>query len=265
MAGSMRKKGNKYEFSYMFKGQRYFDSIPIDEVKSEKEARDRLQEFCSEVRKGAYASSNYTFYEFATIWLTEVVKPNYAPHTIRAYINCLNNRIIPFLGNYKLKEITPLIITNWLNNLKTSSTMYKNRENKPISNRTIEKAYHIVHTILETAFSYELIAINPCARVKLNLKKEVKQTEKIHYYNLEQYHLLLELLKNEDIEKRMLIETAVKTGLRRSELFGLTWNDIDFKKKQIVVNKTRQMVRKEMKVLPCKTQSSIRTISIPDS
>ena len=265
MSGSLRKKGNKYEFSYMYKGQRYFGGIRVDEVKSEKEAKDRLQEFCNDVRKGVYTNCNYTFYEFSTIWLAEVVKPNYAPHTIRSYVNCLNNRINPFLGSYKLKEITPLILTSWLNNLKSSYTIYNNREKKPLSKGTIEKNYNIVHAILTTAFSYELIPVNPCSRVKLKFKKDIKQSEEIHYYTPEQYHLLLNLLENEDIHKKTIIETAVKTGLRRSELFGLTWKDIDFNLNQLSVNKTRQLIKGEMRVLPCKTHSSVRTISIPKS
>ena len=48
-------------------------------------------------------------------------------------------------------------------------------------------------------------------------------------------------------------------------MFGLTWDDVDFFHKTITVNKSRQKVNGEMVVLPCKTFSSIRTISISQS
>jgi len=265
MSGSLRKKGNKYEFSYMYKGQRYFGGIRVDEVKSQKEAKEKLQEFCNEVRKGLFINTNFTFLEFANIWLKQNIEPNYTNRTLMCYIRSLNNRILPELGNYKLTEISPIVINDFIIKLKSTNTIYKDRENKKLSNGTIKKLYSIVRAIMNYAFKMDLIQFNPCSKVQLVLPKTIEKKEEIHFYNNDQYHLLLELLENEDIHKRTIIQTAVKTGLRRSELFGLTWKDIDFKTNQLSVNKTRQIVKGEMQVLPCKTPSSIRTISIPNS
>lgn len=48
-------------------------------------------------------------------------------------------------------------------------------------------------------------------------------------------------------------------------MFGISWDDVDFQNKTITVNKSRQKVEGKMVVLPCKTTSSVRTISIPQS
>lgn len=265
MAGSLRKKGNKYEFSYMFKGQRYFGSIGINEVKSEKEANNKLQEFCTEVRKGMFINTDYTFLEFSKIWLEQYIKPNFSYSALVCDVKYLNNRILPTLGNYKLAEITPMILNDFVIKIKSSETQYKTRKNHKVSNNTIQKIYNIVRAILNFAFKMDLIRYNPCSKVQLNLNKEVINSNDIHYYDNNQYHLLLNLLKHEDIHKRTIIETAVKTGLRRSELFGLKWNDIDFNNRTLSVNKTRQIIKNKMTELPCKTDSSIRTISISPS
>lgn len=266
MAGTLRKKGSSYQFEYTYKGKRHYGSISCDEVKNEKEAREKLEEFCVEVRKGNYIEKTYTFFEFSSIWLKEIVKPNFSPTTLSAYIKHLNNRILPKLGNYKLTDITPLLINSFINELKDGKTMFATRENKPLAKGTIQKIYNIIRAILQKAYEYELINANPCKRVKLNLNNvESEKKDEIHYYDKDTYNRVLKLLENEDFGKRAVIEMALKTGLRRSEIWGLTWNDIDFENKEISVNKSRQKINGEMKVCACKTKSSIRKISIPQS
>ncbi len=268
MAGTLRKKGGSYQFEYTYKGKRHYGSITCDEVKNEKEAREKLEEFCVEVRKGNYINKDYSFFEFTSIWLKEVVKPNFSPTTLSAYIKHLNNRILPKLGNYKLTDITPLLINSFINELKEGKTMFATRENKPLAKGTIQKIYNIIRAILQKAFEYELINGNPCKKVKLNLnniESEKSKEENIHYYDKPTYLKALKILEKEELGKRLVIETALKTGLRRSEIWGLTWEDVDFEKKEITVNKSRQKINGEMKVCHCKTKSSVRKISIPQS
>lgn len=268
MAGSYRKRGNSYYLEFMYKGTRYYDTVPVSEVKKEKDIELILAQFVINVKKGNYADTNYTFYEFAQIWLKDVVTPNSSPITVKRYIGILNNRIFPYIGHYKLTDINVLILTSFFNELKQQKTIFKHRENKPLSKGSILKFYEIVNAILQKAYEFDLILSNPCKKVKLkldNLESEINKKEDIHYYDRNTYNKVLELLQHEPFYKRLVIETALKTGLRRSELFGLTWEDIDFKNKTLSVNKTRQLINKEMTILTTKNKSSNRTISIPDS
>lgn len=274
MAGTLRKKGGSYQFEYTYKGKRHYGSISCDEVKNEKEAREKLEEFCVEVRKGNYIEKTYTFYEFSKIWLKEIAMPNISPISLRVYINCLNNRIYPKLGHLKLTEITPLIINNFINELKNSSTMYDKRTNTPLTRGSIEKNYGIIRTILEKAYEYELIYNNPCKKVKLNfnnMSSETNKTKKVQAYDIETYHEVLNILKSEkfikstshSFDKRVVIEFALKTGMRRSEIWGVRWEDINYDSQEIKVNKTRQKINGEMKVRNCKTRSSERDVALP--
>ena len=277
MAGSLRKKGNKYQFEYTYKGVPYYSSIDCIEVKSEKEARNRLEEFCAEVRKGTYYRTSYTFYEFSLIWVREVLTPNATKKTVKTDVNYLNNRILPELGRYNLNEISPLVLTNFINKLKKTKTQHKDRkENKPISKGTIEKIFSIVRAILQKAYEFEYIKDNPCKKVKLkldNLESEIQKEidsdvefdeGEIHFYDRETYNKVLSLLKSEDVNKRTIIETALKTGFRRSEVFGLRWCDVDLEKKEIVTRISRQIVDKEIIIKKLKGKKS-RKISIPTS
>ncbi len=276
MAGTYTKRGNKYRLQYMKDGQRY--SMTTDSsVKTDRDAEKALAKFVTEVDKGLFYNTNYTFFEFAQIWIDEVQKPNSSPLTVDKYKSYLNNRIIPYLGNYKLTKINASILNSYFNEVKTWKTMYKPpRKNVPISKSTVEKIYEIVTAILQKAFEWDLIVSNPCKKVKLkldNMESEIQKTkekgekkEVINSYTKEEYKNVLELLKKEDLDKRTLIETALKSGLSKEELFGLRWCDFDKENCTLSVKVVRLYTKKTgiIEKQP-KAHSRIRTISIPNS
>lgn len=276
MAGTYTKRGNKYRLQYMKDGQRY--SMTADSsVKTDRDAEKALAQFITEVDKGLFYNTNYTFFEFAQIWIDQVQKPNSSPVTVDKYKSYLNNRIIPYLGNYKLNKINPSILTAYFNEAKTWKTMYKPpRKNIPVSKATVEKVYEIITAILEKAFEWELIASNPCKKVKLKLdnmeseinknKEKGEKKETINSYTKDEYKQVLELIKKENADKRTLIETALKTGFSKEELFGLRWKDFDKENATLSVRVVRLYTKKDgiIEKQP-KAHSRIRTISIPNS
>jgi len=273
MAGTIVKRGeNKYRLQYMKDGIRYGETV---EAKTDKEAKVKLAEFVTQVNKGEYYDTDYTFFEFAQIWIDEVHKPNSSPLTIEKCKSYLNNRIIPYIGNYKLIKINPTILTSYFNEVKTWKTNYKNRENVPLSKGTVKKIYNIVTAILQKAFEWDLIPSNPCKKVKIkydNLESEIQKNkdlgnkkENINSFTKEEYKKVLELLKNEDIDKRLLFETAFKTGMSKEELFGLRWEDYNKEEKTLSVKIVRLIYKGKIIEKQPKARSRIRTISIPDS
>lgn len=264
MSGTLQKRKKSWLLGYMYEGKRYYKSIPFEQAKTEKQARRFLEEFCIDIRKSNFSDiTNYSFAGVTDLWLKQVVSPNYSPLCLNCYIKNLNNHILPVFASRKIASINSLEINEFIKDLKLKETNYANRENHKLSNGTIEKIYHIFHTIIQYAYDNDIIAKNPCDKIKLNLKKQEDGT--IHYYTIEQYNHLLEELKKEDITKRLVIEMAIKTGLRRSELFGLQWQDINFGTSILSVNKTRQKVQNKMYEMATKTYSSKRDISIPAS
>ena len=276
MAGTYTKRGNKYRLQYMKNGQRY--SMTTDSsVKTDRDAEKALAQFITEIDKGLFFNTNYTFYEFAQIWIDEFQKPNSSPATVQKYTSYLNNRIIPYLGHYKLNKISPTILTAYFNEVKTWKTNWKPpRENVPISKGTVQKIFEIVACILQKAFEMELIPSNPCRKVKIkydNMESEmVKLKERgakktaINSYTQEEYKRFLELIKNIDMEKRVFFETALKSGLSKEELLGLRWESYDPVNQTLSVNIVRLYV-KDYGIIekPPKVHSRIRTITIPNS
>lgn len=213
--------------------------------------------------KGEYYNTHYTLKEFSEIWIKDYVEPQCSPLVLKNYKTNLKNWILPELGEYKLENINTIILDNFIHKLKFTNTKYKYRENHALSNGTITKIWKITKTMMHIAYTKGLIPSNPCDKISLDLKRS--NEPKLHFWNIEEYKKVLELLEEDGSLRAFVVEFALKTGLRRSEMFGLTWNDVDFHSGSISVNKTRQKVNGKMKVLPCKSLSSVREISIPES
>lgn len=270
MAGSIQKINNEtYRLHYMFKGNRYSETVKVSVTRKDFKKDSKLQillaDFIERVQKSNFVSDDYTFTEYAQIWLDTVAKPDYSEQVVAKYISRLNNRILPYLGSYKLSEINPMILNSFFNEQKNSKTLYSKRKNQKVKPATVHAIRKIISAVLQYAYINELIPTNPCSKIKIKYDEHLTES-KINFYDRETYTLVLKLLQKEPFKYRTIIETALKTGARRSELWGLTWDDFDIEKKTLSINKTRQKSKDgTMKTLKTKTKSSIRTISIPNS
>lgn len=105
-----------------------------------------------------------------------------------------------------------------------------------ISNQTILHYHRLISVILQTAVEWQYIPKN---WAEIVTPPKVKK-EEAFYLNEEQAFELLDLLEDQPIYYRTAIELLLFTGLRRGELLGLEWNDIDFDAMKIRINKTIQ-------------------------
>ncbi len=107
-------------------------------------------------------------------------------------------------------------------------------ENKKLSDKTILHHHRLISSILSTAVQWQLIFSNPCDRVKPP-KVESKEAR---YLDDEQTAVLFERLQTEPAQYKTMIMVLVYTGMRRGELCGLKWTDIDFKNRIINIQRT---------------------------
>lgn len=109
-----------------------------------------------------------------------------------------------------------------------------------LSGNTLQHYHRFISSVLSTAVQWQLIFSNPCERVAPPKRKQ----KEAQYLTLEQAAHLLDLLQNEPEDMRCMITLLLYTGLRRSELLGLEWKDINFDAGLLSVQRTCQYVAK---------------------
>ena len=131
---------------------------------------------------------------------------------------------------------------------------------KVLSNKTIKHHHRLISSILNQAVFWQVLLSSPAQRVK---PPKVDRTEAKYLDEIQTAHLL-ELLKNEPYQYQVMVKLLVYSGLRRGELCGLEWKDIDFKNQMITVCRSSQYVQgKGVFTKETKTTTSDRTIKLP--
>lgn len=200
----------------------------------------------------------YTVKDYLLQWLSDYVEVNLSPTTYDDYRTTITGHIIPALGALKLEELQPQHIQTY------QSDKLKNgrKDGKGgLSKRTVQKHHRILSKALKQATLLHLIPSNPCQPVPAPSldKKEVDAL------TTEQLTKLLQLTENTDIHA--IIMTAVYTGMRRSEILGLSWDNVNLKRKKIYVKQTLVSKTGEGAIIKTytKNNSSRRTIDISDT
>ncbi len=134
---------------------------------------------------------------------------------------------------------------------------------KPISglsNKTIKHHHRLISAILNQAVFWQVIPSNPASRVK---PPKVARTE-AKYLDEKQTAELLRLLEPESVPHQTMIKMFLYSGLRRGEMCGLEWKDIDFENHLITVRRSSQYVAgKGIYTKETKTETSDCTIKLP--
>jgi integrase len=266
LAGSIQKRnGNKYFLTisngYDGSGKRIRYTRTI-EANSPREAEKQLSLFLAEVEKNQFIdSSKLTFAEFINKWLVEYAEKNLAPKTLLSYKSELENRIIPALGAIKINKLKPIHLIQFYNQLSEDGIR---KDGKPggLSGKTQLYYHHIISSILKDAVQWQFIESNAAEKVKP--PKVIKK--KIGFYDEIQTAKLLSLLDGVDLKWKTIVYVALYTGMRKGEIMGLEWQDIDFEKGVIQIERTSQYVRGIGTITKePKNETSKRSISAPQT
>ncbi len=137
-----------------------------------------------------------------------------------------------FITNYKVAQ---KICETYKLNFKE---MFTSSTYRDLTEKTIRSHMGIISSILSTAVKWNVITDNPMQRIDM---KKI-QKPKARYYDDVQVAEMLKKLANEPLILVTMVYLCIDTGIRRGELTGLTWEDIDFKKSQININKQRHYI-----------------------
>lgn len=133
-------------------------------------------------------------------------------------------------------------------------------ESMPLAPSTIRDYHGIISTVLQQAYRDMIIKDNPANRAILPRKKRVRQVDALQPDEL---RATVEALEAEPLQFRTLVTFMICTGCRRGETIALTWDKIDYVKKEVVIDRSMMYSPATgVKSGPTKTNNS-RRISLP--
>lgn len=200
----------------------------------------------SMLQPGNMVTPAVTFGEYKEIWFG-AIKNTISDVTYQTYKSVDRNHLSNF-DKEPIASITGTAIMAYLQNKLDSG----------LSTRTVQGIFILMKACLQAAVVDNIITRNPLLGVK---RPKMVRTRPFVALTEEQVKKLLSVIKNE--RHRTMVELAVVSGLRRSELLGLRWKDINFDDNTITVNQTVLKVGKIVTIKQTtKTKTSNRTIYI---
>ena len=194
--------------------------------KTRKEVAAKLNKAIQEQKQGILATGpQQTLEQYLTRWLEEVHRPTIRESTYLNYRRFLNNHILPALGHIYLNKLTPQLVQSF----------YTQKLQEGLAPGSVRDMHMVLHKALENAVRWRLIGRNVCDDVSPpKLVKYEAQT-----LTQKQAVRLLEAARGHRLGA--LLTVALATGMRRGELLGLQWQDINFEDRSLQIR--RSMVR----------------------
>ena len=220
--------------------------------KTQKEAKKAERELLLSVEENGFTDhySKPTFKEVANLWL-ESYETTVKPTTYQNTKNYLNAIIENYFKDIRIESVSVAMMQKVVIELSKKYVTYLNYLS--IINRVFKYAMHL-----------DIIQTNPVDRI-IRPKQQTPRKEKIALTKEELSNFLTLAKKDARPVLYTAWHTLAYTGLRRGELLGLEWSDIDFKDKTISVSKTLVTINGKLSTQSPKTKRSARTISLDDA
>ena len=254
-------KGKELGTGLRQKSNGVYSARYVDRFGNRKEIYDRsLAELKRKLNTALHDDANGNNVEDNSITLSQWFKSWIEIHKYKVirnntkmyYTQLYTKHIEPFLGKKKIKDMTQLNLKALLNELDQKGYHYE----------TKNKVRIMLLDMFDKAMVDNYVLKNPCKGIRL--ARDEKKDMRV--FSREEQAEFFECSKGTFYDNLFVV--AVSTGLRQGEICALTWDDIDFEKKEISVTKTLLYqklegdTQKEFHLNPPKTRTSKRTVPI---
>ncbi|AFV01208.1 MULTISPECIES: tyrosine-type recombinase/integrase [unclassified Dehalobacter] len=218
---STSRTGTVYDVFIRYKTDDGYKTYGKRGFATKQEALSHEAEMRTKLTKPGYqplqaTKSKQTMKEYLETWVENHGKANLRPSTFAGYKSHIKNHILPFIGNVPLKQLTPAMIDN----------MFQKLFDKKLSQSTVRYAQRILSVALEAARKYHYIETNPARDIITKFGKQGKTPDP---YTVEQMQRLMGNCVGTEWE--MIIVLSGMYGLRRNEVLGLRWDNVDLQNK----------------------------------
>lgn len=217
--------------------------------KTRREAVEKLEEAKAQLKAtGCLPSSKLTVGEWLDTWLNEYAKPHVRPTTYERYETLIRVHIKPVLGSVRLKELRSSQLQQF----------YNEKLAEGLSPRTVRYLHATLHAAFVWAVRDGLLPRNPADTV---VPPRITKPN-VNPLTIEQVRVLLEAAKDDPLFYPALL-LEVSTGLRRGELLGLRWRDVDLDNGVVHVQQSLVRTSQGPLLQEPKTARSRRSVLLP--
>jgi integrase len=257
MRGSIRKRGSSYTW--------YLD-VPDPATgkrrqcskggfRTKKECQAALTEALAALRTGTFVEpSKRTVASYlADEWLPAMQPPRLRPSTWLSYQRNLERHVIPALGDIELQRLTPAQLTAFYRRLLTSG-----RLDRPggLSAKSVKNIHAALHAALKDAMRWGYVARNVADAT--DAPKVV--TPELQVWSPAQLRAFLTYVRDDRLYAAWMLFAT--TGMRRGEVAGLRWSDVDLAAGRVTPRKPRIQVNYQVHVSEPKTAKGKRSLAL---
>ncbi len=222
---------------------------------SRRKAEQMLRSLQDDVEDGRYVPSGVTVLQLGNRWLTEHVRVNLKPATAAAYRETLYQHVGPALGTTRLDDLNAQMIRALLGKKRAQG----------LGEETVSKIRRHTHSMLAFAQDAGLLAVNPAETARARGGHTARRRARGTQLSPVQIKRFLEVCSP---RWRAFFTVALDTGLRRGELIGLRWEDVDLLQRILHVRRSisayDQPHNTSERQLATKTEAGQRLVPILD-
>ncbi len=267
---NIRRRGKSWVVYFRANGRQVWRSF-----KTRDEAEHFLAQAQVELTRGEFRRPvKIRFRDFAAEWLRDYAAGNVRPKTYEGYEGVLRVHLVPEFGDVHLSEITRKAIDAFVADWTAGGARYRervrlaveaearaareeDRDPRPVrlgrSPKTIANALVPLREMLGHAVEWGYLSANPA----VGIRRPRSERREMHALDASEVGRLLAAA---DDEWRPLLLCAATTGMRRGELLGLRWGDVDWNGRRLWV---RRSVGLRGTFQQPKTRGSVRAVAMP--
>jgi integrase len=225
---------------------------------TKREAQAELNRLLNRRNEGTYVDpTKMSVAEYLEHWLSVDIERRVARKTAVRHRQLVQHQIMPRLGQMPVRQLTPTHIEAFEAQLQRDGYVKGRRAGQGLTAQTVLHVHRTLSQALAHAVKAGVLFKNPAEQVK----PPRPPSREIAILSKAEVATLLRAAEGSPLYLPVLV--AVTTGMRRGELLGLRWSDIDLKAARLTVNQSLERSKGKTMFKSPKTHGSRRSITLP--